>query len=99
MDQNKSYHSKDSGDEGSDKRGGRGGAGGASRFRKRICRFCHTRDLGIDYKRVDILIKYVSNKGKILPRRLNGNCAQHQRDVSKAIKRSRVAGFIPFSVK
>jgi small subunit ribosomal protein S18 len=68
------------------------------RFKKKTCRFCENKDLVIDYKRVDILVKLVSNKGKILPRRLTGTCALHQRAVARAIKKARNAGFMPFSV-
>lgn len=68
------------------------------RFKKKTCRFCENKDLVIDYKRVDVLVKLVSNKGKILPRRLTGTCALHQRAVAKAIKKARNAGFMPFSV-
>ncbi|MCX7632998.1 MAG: 30S ribosomal protein S18 [Turneriella sp.] len=70
----------------------------AVRYKKKNCRFCENKDLVIDYKRVDILVKLVSNRGKILPRRLTGTCARHQRLVAKAIKRARNAGFMPFSV-
>lgn len=78
-----------------DRKGGR-----PSRFhKKRVCRFCKDPSQEIDYKRVDILVRYVSNKGKILPRRLSGCCAKHQRELSKAIKQARMAGFMPFSVK
>lgn len=78
-----------------DRKGGR-----SSRFhKKRVCRFCKDPSQEIDYKRVDILVRYVSNKGKILPRRLSGCCAKHQRELSKAIKQARMAGFMPFSVK
>lgn len=83
-------------DEG-DSRGGRGGDRGP-RFKKKTCRFCENKDLVMDYKRVDILVKLVSNKGKILPRRLTGTCARHQRLVASAIKKARNAGFMPFSV-
>lgn len=69
----------------------------ATRFRRRTCRFCENKNLEIDYKRVDILIKLVSNLGKILPRRLTGTCARHQRQVAKAIKKARMAGFLPFT--
>ncbi len=78
-----------------DKRVVRSAAG--SRFRRKTCRFCENKDLQIDYKRVDILVKLVSNKGKILPRRLTGTCALHQRAVAKAIKKARMAGFLPFN--
>jgi len=70
-----------------------------SKYKKRVCAFCHDKKKEIDYKRVDVLVRYVSNKGKILPRRLNGNCAKHQRLIAIAIKRARMAGFIPFSVR
>lgn len=69
------------------------------KFRKRTCKFCENKDMVIDYKRVDVLVRYVSNKGKILPRRLSGNCAKHQRLVAKAVKRARTAGLMPFTVK
>jgi small subunit ribosomal protein S18 len=68
------------------------------RFKKKTCRFCENKDLVIDYKRVDVLVKLVSNKGKILPRRLTGTCALHQRAVAKAIKKARNIGFMPFTV-
>ncbi len=72
--------------------------GDKKRYRRRVCRFCHNKDLAIDYKRVDVLVRCVSNKGKILPRRLTGTCAKHQRMVSKAIRKARMAGFMPFAV-
>ncbi|MBS0619248.1 MAG: 30S ribosomal protein S18 [Spirochaetes bacterium] len=81
-----------------EERKGRGGDRGGMRFKKKTCRFCENKDLQIDYKRVDFLVKLVSNKGKILPRRLTGTCARHQRLVAKAIKKARNAGFMPFSV-
>jgi small subunit ribosomal protein S18 len=75
------------------------GPGGGGRFRKKVCRFCANKDLVIDYKNTDVLVRLVSNKGKILPRRLTGTCANHQRLVAKAIKRSRQFGLMPFSVR
>lgn len=81
-----------------DGRPGRGGDRGGPRFKKKTCRFCENKELVMDYKRVEILVKLVSNKGKILPRRLTGTCARHQRLVAKAIKKARNAGFMPFSV-
>ncbi|MDH5717434.1 MAG: 30S ribosomal protein S18 [Spirochaetia bacterium] len=73
--------------------------GKSSKFKKRICRFCHDKAIPIDYKRTDVLVRFVSNKGKILPRRLTGNCAKHQRHVARSIKQSRMSGLLPFSVK
>jgi len=85
---------------GDDRRPGPGGPRGdrGMRFKKKTCRFCENKELLIDYKRVDVLVKLVSNKGKILPRRLTGTCAKHQRLVASAIKKARNAGFMPFSV-
>ena len=56
---------------------------------KRDCRFCED-DVGIDYKQNDALKKFMTERGKILPRRLTGNCAYHQRTLARAIKRARV---------
>lgn len=88
---------REDGDQG-ERKFGRGGDRGGPRFKKKTCRFCENKDLVMDYKRVDILVKLVSNKGKILPRRLTGTCAKHQRLVAKSIKKARNAGFMPFSV-
>ena len=88
-------------DSGDDRRRGGGGSrdGGKGRYRKRACRFCGNKELEINYKRIDITVRSVSNKGKILPRRLTGNCAKHQRMISRAIKQARMAGFMPFTVR
>ena len=64
------------------------------RKKKRICQMCTGK--GVDYKDVMIVSKYINDKGKILPRRMTGNCALHQRYISKQIKRSRFMGFIPY---
>ena len=95
MDNERSGNSQDN--EKRPRSGGPGGGGG--RFRKKTCRFCENKDLAIDYKKTELLVRLVSNKGKILPRRLTGTCALHQRLVAKAIKRSRMAGLMPFNAK
>ena len=64
--------------------------------RKKVCAFCVDKVEAIDYKDVAKLKKYVTEKGKILPRRMTGVCAQHQRALAKAIKRARVMGLLPF---
>ena len=69
------------------------------RPRKKVCNFCVDRIDEIDYKDVDKLRKYVSDKGKILPRRVTGTCAKHQRKVTEAIKRARTIALLPFTVK
>jgi small subunit ribosomal protein S18 len=64
------------------------------RFRK-DCAFCKT-NLDIDYKNIDLLSRYVSSRGKILSRRISGNCAKHQRKVAREIKRARFLNLIPY---
>ena len=68
---------------------------GGVRRRKKVCVFCG-KDNVIDYKDTAKLRKYISERGKILPRRMTGTCAKHQRELSTAIKRARIASLIPF---
>ena len=65
--------------------------------RKRICSFCADKTDHIDYKDINKLKKYVTERGKILPRRISGNCAKHQRELTKAIKRARQIALLPYS--
>ncbi|MCC8030074.1 MAG: 30S ribosomal protein S18 [Lachnospiraceae bacterium] len=65
------------------------------RRRKKVCVFCG-KDNVIDYKDVNKLKRYVSERGKILPRRITGNCAKHQRAVTTAIKRARHVALMPY---
>lgn len=69
------------------------------RPRKKVCSFCVDRVEEIDYKDVEKLRKYVSDKGKILPRRVTGTCAKHQRKVTEAIQRARHIALLPYTVK
>ena len=62
---------------------------------KKVCLFCQEKS-SIDYKDVNKLKKFIAEGGKILPRRMTGTCAQHQRSLAKAIKRARVAALLPF---
>ena len=64
--------------------------------RKKVCAFCVEKAEKIDYKDVAKLKKYVTEKGKILPRRMTGVCAQHQRALASAIKRARIVDLLPF---
>lgn len=64
--------------------------------RRKVCVFCQEKVEAIDYKDVNRLKKFVTESGKMLPRRMSGNCAKHQRELSKAIKRARVAALLPF---
>jgi small subunit ribosomal protein S18 len=64
--------------------------------RKKVCRFCEKDIKDIDYKRVDILRRYIPERGKIAPRRVTGTCARHQRKLTIAIKRARTLALIPY---
>ncbi len=57
--------------------------------RRKLCRFCADKDLPIDYKRPDILRDFITDRGKIIPRRITGTCAKHQRSLTTAIKAAR----------
>ena len=70
--------------------------GNLKQQRKRYCYFCKENIDTIDYKNMGMLERYISDKGKIRPRRSSGNCVQHQRKVAMAIKRARVLALIPY---
>ncbi|MEG1494801.1 MAG: 30S ribosomal protein S18 [Bacilli bacterium] len=63
--------------------------------RKKVCYMCTGKD--IDYKDVETLKRYINDKGKILPRRVTGACARHQRHIAEQIKRARAIALIPFT--
>jgi len=67
------------------------------RKRKRVCSFCVDKITEIDYKSPDKLRRYISDRGKILPRRITGNCAGHQRQLTLAIKRARYMALMPYT--
>ena len=64
-------------------------------FRKKVCRFCANK-AKLDYKDSDSLKRYTTERGKILPRRITGTCAKHQRELAGAIKRARAICLLPF---
>ncbi|HEX6085638.1 MAG TPA: 30S ribosomal protein S18 [Thermoanaerobaculia bacterium] len=87
---------------GDDRRGGPGGGpqGGKKKFfyrRKRVCKFCVEKIEYIDFKDVKTLQQFIPERGKILPRRISGTCALHQRKLQNAIKRARIAALLPFT--
>jgi small subunit ribosomal protein S18 len=88
---------------GDDRRGGggQGGAqGGKKKFfyrRKRVCKFCVEKIEYIDFKDVKTLQQFIPERGKILPRRISGTCALHQRKLQNAIKRARIVALLPFT--
>src|SRR5262245_44858058 len=66
--------------------------------RRKVCRFCADKNVPIDYKDAQTLKYFITDRGKIIPRRISGNCALHQRKVSTAIKRARMIALMPFTV-
>ncbi|MGE0456071.1 MAG: 30S ribosomal protein S18 [Vicinamibacteria bacterium] len=84
------------------KAGGRGGdkkEGGKRYFfrRRKVCKFCADKIDYVDYKDVKLLASFAPERGKVLPRRMFGTCAEHQRKVSLAIKRARAIALLPFA--
>lgn len=78
----------------------REGGGPRGRFyRKKVCRFCGEKVFSLDYKEAERLGKFLSERGKILPSRVTGNCAKHQRMLTRAIKRARHAALLPFQAE
>ena len=71
---------------------------GNSRRRPKFCYYCVEKQEKVDYKDVDKLKKYISERGKIIPRRVTGNCAKHQRLLTEAIKRARYMALLPYSL-
>lgn len=67
------------------------------RRRKKVCSFCQDKATAIDHKDVNKLKRYVSERGKILPRRITGTCAKHQRSLTVAIKRARHIALLPYT--
>ncbi len=67
------------------------------RARRKVCSFCVDKVTEIDYKDIAKLRKYVSERGKILPRRISGNCAKHQRQMTSAVKKARHIALLPFT--
>lgn len=67
--------------------------------RRKVCGFCVDKVEHIDYKDTARLRKYVSERGKIMPRRMSGNCAKHQRQLSEAIKRARAIALLPYTAE
>ncbi|MBU4376540.1 MAG: 30S ribosomal protein S18 [Candidatus Omnitrophica bacterium] len=65
-------------------------------FRKKVCRFCGDKQKDIDYKNVLRLQKFLTEKGKIIPSRISGNCAKHQRRLARSIKRARAIALLPY---
>src|SRR5512133_3889021 len=78
-----------------------GGPGGPRKRRpfqrRKVCRFCAEKNLTIDYKEPRTLRYFISERGKIVPRRISGNCSKHQREITEAIKRARNLALLPIA--
>ena len=84
-------------DKGDDRgRGGKGGRGGPSR--RKVCRFCSETTTLIDYKNPQLLRSFITDRGKMVPRRISGSCAKHQRAISVAVRRARMLALLPITV-
>lgn len=83
------------GDKGDGKKGGVRKRGFT---RRKVCRFCADKTLTIDYKDSQLLKYFITDRGKIIPRRISGNCAKHQRKVSLSVRRSRMIALLPYTV-
>ena len=84
-----------------EERGGGGDlerGGGRGFGRRKVCRYCADKNLKVDYKNAADLKYFITERGKIVPRRISGNCARHQREVATAIKRGRQVALLPFTV-
>jgi len=79
------------GEQGGEERGGRGFG------RRKVCRFCADKALKVDYKDQQALKYFLTERGKIIPRRISGNCAKHQREVATAVKRARMLAILPYT--
>ena len=67
-------------------------------LRRRACKFCTDENLVIDYKNASLLKYFITDRGKLVPRRLTGNCAKHQRAIGRAVARARMIALMPFAV-
>ncbi len=67
--------------------------------KKKICSFCVDKIESIDYKQYDKLKRFMTERGKVLPRRISGNCARHQRQLTRAIKRARIMALLPYTTE
>jgi small subunit ribosomal protein S18 len=77
--------------------GGEEGGRGRGFGRRKVCRYCAEKTLKVDYKDQQALKYFLTERGKIIPRRISGNCAKHQREVATAVKRARMLAILPYT--
>ncbi|MDP4088176.1 MAG: 30S ribosomal protein S18 [Bacillota bacterium] len=82
-----------------DRDAGKKGGSKMKRGKKKVCAFCVDKAEFIDYKDINKIRKFVTERGKILPRRISGNCAKHQRALTDAVKRARNIALLPFTTE
>jgi small subunit ribosomal protein S18 len=87
---------RDRGDRGDREGGEEGGRRGFGR--RKVCRFCAEKAAKVDYKDQNQMKYFLTERGKIIPRRISGNCAKHQREVATAVKRGRMLAMLPYTV-
>lgn len=75
-----------------------GKATGRGLGRRKVCRFCADTTVTIDYKNPALLKNFVTDRGKMVPKRISGNCAKHQRGLALAVRRARMIALLPFTV-
>jgi small subunit ribosomal protein S18 len=80
------------------KGGDRDGGKKRTMGRRKQCKFCGDEALTIDYKDASLLKYFITDRGKLVPRRLSGNCAKHQREIAVAVNRARMIALMPFAV-
>ena len=85
-------------EEDKDRKFGRGGSGGGAFRGRKVCRFCADSTVVPDYKNPSMLKSYLTDRGKLTPARVTGNCAKHQRALAAAVRRARMIALIPFTV-
>ena len=66
--------------------------------RRKACKFCADEKIKIDYKDASLLKYFITDRGKLVPRRISGNCAKHQREIAIAVRRARMIALMPFAV-
>jgi small subunit ribosomal protein S18 len=99
MDKDDAYEGRDD-DKG---RGPRGGGGGGDKrqggfSRRKMCRFCADEAISLDYKNPILLRSFVTDRGKLIPRRITGNCAKHQRGLATEVRRARMLAMLPIAI-
>lgn len=67
--------------------------------KKKVCTFCVEKLETVDYKEATRLRRFITERGKMLPRRISGNCAKHQRQLTTAVKRARIMALLPFTIE